>query len=151
MTVARTSHDLSRPLEYWDGRRWAPDAEAAANVVPRRAADGRPRNVNPSQVTRIGTQWVAVTKDADWWGDTIYLDVASSPTGPFRAATVLDTAVANPDANNYSANIVATSTSELVVGLSHNRWDGQRSDVYRPTLISVPITVLTTPNRVNVS
>jgi hypothetical protein len=142
LTVARTSHDLSRPLEYWDGRRWTPDPAAAANVAPTRAADGTPRTVNPSQVARVGTRWVSVTKDADWWGDRIYVDVATAATGPFRTVTVLDASVADPEENNYFADVVATTDTELVVGLSHNRWDGGRSDVYRPTFLGVPLVAL---------
>jgi len=143
VTVARTSHDLTRPLEYWDGRLWTPDPAKAASIVPTRASDGTPRTVNPTQVTHIGDHWVAVTKDGDWWGDRIYVDVATTATGPFRPATVLDASVADPTQNNYFANVVASSGTGIVVGLSHNVWDGHRSDIYRPTFIGVPISALT--------
>lgn len=143
VTVARTSHDLTRPLEYWDGARWSRDPAAAAGVAPRRAPDGIARNVNPAQVTRIGDRWVAVTKEGDWWGDRIFVDVADQPTGPFRTATVIDASEPDPDLNNYFAGVVATDGGELVIALSHNRWDGRRSDVYRPTFLTVPVRALT--------
>lgn len=139
VTVARTSHDLRRPLEYWNGRTWGRDPAAAANVAPVRAPDGAPRLVNPMQVTRVGERWIAITKDADWFGDRIYVDVAAAPTGPFRTTAVLDATPPSDAENNYFANVVAVTTDELVIGLSHNRWDGHQSDVYRPTFLQLPV------------
>ena len=142
LTVARTSHDLARPIEYWDGTAWSRDPETAANVAPRRAPDGASRSVNPSQVTRAGGACIAITKEGDWWGDRIYVDVADLPTGPFRTVAVIDADEQDPELNNYFAGVVASRNDELVVGLSHNRWDGHRSDVYRPTFESVSLAAL---------
>jgi hypothetical protein len=133
VTVARTSHDLTRPLEYWNGTSWVSDPSAAVSIAPTRAPDGAPRTVNPAQVTRVGDRWVAVTKDGDWWGKRIYVDVASRPTGPWVTVAVLDATADDRDENNYFANVVAVEGDTLLIGLSHNRWDGRHSDIYRPT------------------
>ena len=72
------------PLEYWNGSAWVADAAAAVPVIPREN-----RLVNPTQVTFDGRQFVAVTKEGDWWGDTIYLDVAPSAQGPWRTYSTI--------------------------------------------------------------
>ena len=144
VTVARTSHNLSRPLEYWNGTGWTTDAAAAANVAPTTAPDGTARAINPTQVARAGTRWIAVTKEGDWWGSRIYVDVAVSPTGPWRTVAVVDAAAPNADENTYFASIIEVdpASGSLVIGLSHNRWDGAESSVYRPTFQTVTVSTL---------
>jgi hypothetical protein len=137
VTVARTSHDLQRPLEYWDGVAWGPDPSGAVNVTPTAAPDGSPRAINPAQVTHVDGRFVAVTKEGDWWGSRIYVDVARRPQGPWTTTAVIDAAAADPAENTYFASVVASRGDELIVGLSHNRWDGGRSPVYRPTFQSI--------------
>jgi hypothetical protein len=141
VTVARTSHDLTRPLQYWDGVRWVDDPAAAVNVAPTTAPDGTARGINPTQVARIGSRWVAVTKEGDWWGSRIYVDVALHPGGPWRTAEILDATAPVDWENTYFASIVATggSTPDVTVGLSHNRWDGAQSASYRPSFQTVRV------------
>jgi hypothetical protein len=135
VTVARTSHDLQRPLRYWDGARWVADRAAAVNIAPRTAPDGTPREINPTQVAHTANRWIAATKEGDWWGSRIYLDVAQQPTGPWTTVAVLDAAARDPAENTYFASIIAASNraTDIVIGLSHNRWDGAPSTTYRPT------------------
>lgn len=154
VTVARTSHDLTAPLEYWDGARWTADASTAANVAPPVAPDGRRRDVNPSQYARVGSRWISVTKEGDWWGDRIYVDVALKPTGPWTTVQTIDVPAETPAVNNYFASIVEVTERRVVIGLSHNRWDGVQSSVYRPTFTEVqlpaaarPRSTVATPNR----
>jgi hypothetical protein len=139
VTVARTSHDLAAPLTYWDGSTWVDDPAAAASIAPTKAPDGADRTVNPTQVTRVGDRWVAVTKDADWWGNRIYIDVADRPTGPWSTVRTVSVAVEDPDENTYFASVVAVAGDEIVIGLSHNRWDGVQSSVYRPTFTDLDV------------
>ncbi len=127
---------LERP-SYWDGSTWQPDATLAAPVMPTRN-----RSVNPSQVRWTGSEFVAVTKADDWYGTTIHLDRAPAAQGPWstyariRAVPKCDPTVCN----TYFASWVPPSVSagQYVIGLSHNRWDGQVSAINRPTFFDVP-------------
>jgi hypothetical protein len=74
--VARTTHDLRAPFRYWDGTGWVADSAAAVNISPSVAPDGTARVINPTQVAHVDDHWIAVTKEGDWWGTRIYLDVA---------------------------------------------------------------------------
>jgi hypothetical protein len=68
------------------------------------------------------------------------VEQATRAVGPFRIVADL---VAAPkcavDCNTYFASWVPSpDPTRLVFGLSHNRWDGIATDVYRPTFGSVP-------------
>ena len=140
VTVARTPRgDLGGPLEYWDASGWVTDPAAAANIAPQTAPDGVPREVNPMQIARVDGRWIAVTKEGDWWGDTIYLDSAPSPAGPWTTAAMVKPEPLGPDHNTYFASIVSAVGGEVVIGLSNNEWDGHSSESYRPTFSSVPL------------
>jgi len=104
-------------------------------VVPRES-----RWLNPTQVALLDGVFVAVTKVGDWWGDTIYLDVASSPQGPW---TTYATRVIRPecdDCNTYFASIVpyGRRAHSFVVGLSGNTWEGDDLAHYTPRFLRVP-------------
>ena len=139
VTVARTSHDLQRPLRYWNGTRWVARPSAAINIAPAAAPDGTPRTINPTQFAHVDGRWIAVTKEGDWWGVRNYLDVAPHPAGPWTNVAVLDATAPDPDENTYFASIVAAEDGKVEIGLSHNRWDGARTDDYRPTFQSIPL------------
>jgi hypothetical protein len=140
VTVARTARgDLDGPLQYWDGENWVDDPSAAANVAPPTAPDGTTRAINPMQVARVGGRWIAVTKEGDWWGDTLYLDRADSPTGPWTTTTTITPEPIGPDHNTYFASLHPSADGSVMIGLSNNRWDGAHADGYRPTFMSVPL------------
>ena len=69
---------LDDPLRYWDGRAWETDPSAAVAVLPTAG-----RSINPAQIQRVGGVFVAVTKQGDWFGDTITVDQAPSAHGPW--------------------------------------------------------------------
>lgn len=114
---------------YWTGGGWSPDPAAAVPILP--TAN---RLVNASQFIRVDNNWMAITKVGDWWGDRILVERAIRATGPY--SVVLDLA-ATPkcvECNTYFASWVPSATpGQLVFGLSHNRWDGIASAVYRPS------------------
>jgi hypothetical protein len=142
LTVARVAgHDLDRAPEYWDGRDWVADPAAAADVAPHTGPDGERRTVNPSQVRRFSDAWLAVTKEGDWWGSTIYLDTAPAPAGPWTTGATLAAEPLGPTDtfNTYFASFGPSSGDSIVVGVSNNRWDGRQSDAYRPTFRDVPL------------
>lgn len=129
-------------IEYWDGLGWSTDASAAVDIAPRRAPDGSPRDVNPMQIHHRDGRWLAITKGGDWWGEYVYFDVAASPTGPWTTTAVVHAPQLSPtdETNTYFASFVPSQSSDSeVVSLSNNRWDGELSDVYRPTFFTVPL------------
>jgi hypothetical protein len=75
----------------------------------------------------------------DWWGDTIYFDRAPSPVGPWTTMGTLQPTPLGSDHNTYFASFVRSSANDIVIGLSNNVWGGHRSDSYRPTFTSVPL------------
>lgn len=136
VTVARIPRgDFAARPEYWNGRTWGDDSAAAVPVIP---CDDR--KVNPTQVAVYNGRFVAVTKEGDWWGDVIYLDVAPAPEGPWQ--TYWSTLVqAECDlCNTYFASIVPFGAVEdsFIIALSCNSWTGDDLDHYNPTFMRVP-------------
>lgn len=136
VTLARTPRgQLGAPPEYWDGSAWNTDPGAAVAVIPQ---DGR--WLNPSQVALFDGRFVAVTKVGDWWGDTIYLDVAPTPAGPWRTYGVVTIRPECERCNTYFASIVpyGSDATSYVIGVSTNTWDGDDLEHYTPTFFRVP-------------
>lgn len=129
---------LLDPLQYWDGSSWQADPARAVSVMP---DDGR--SVNPSQVRYDRGEFVAVTKVDDWFGSTIYLDRAPAAHGPWEnyaripAALRCDYRTCNSYFASWAPDPTGT-TGDYVIGLSHNRWDGQVSSINRPTFHLAP-------------
>jgi hypothetical protein len=127
-----------QPLQsptYWAGGGWSANDAAA---VPVSGATGG-RLVNPSQVQWDGRQFLAVTKDSDWFGLEVFVDRAPNPWGPW---TTYDRIVPPPKCggcNTYFASWVPWRNADgsLIIGLSHNRWNGRVSTAYRPTFLTV--------------
>jgi hypothetical protein len=148
VTVARVPRGhVDETPTYWDGAGWVTDPAAAVDVAPTAGPDGARRAVNPMQVQHVGARWIAVTKEGDWWGSRIYLDTAPAPTGPWITTAVLPAAPLASAAthNTYFASFGPTLDGRVVVALSNNRWDGRRTDDYRPTFRSVPLRRWSTP------
>jgi hypothetical protein len=131
--VPRGRFDVA--LEYWNGSAWVADPAAAVPVMPREK-----RLVNPTQVMFDGVQFIAVTKEGDWWGNTIYLDVAPSAQGPWRTYST----IAVPDecsiCNTYFASIVPWRAADgsLILGLSRNTFAGILTGLYSPRFFTAP-------------
>ncbi len=136
VTVARVPRGqlFARP-SYWSGARWQSDPGRAAPVI-----DTVGRLVNASQIVWSNNNWMSITKVGDWWGDRILIERSDRPTGPF--VVVADIAAVPKcavDCNTYFASWVPSpDPDQLIFGLSHNRWDGIATEVYRPTFSAVP-------------
>jgi len=141
--------ELDGTPQYWDGHDWVDDPVRAVNVAPTSGPDGERRVVNPMQFAYANGRWLAVTKEGDWWGTTVYLDRAARPTGPWTTASRLrPRALGDPSEHNtYFASVVAVHWWTAVVGLSNNRWDGRPSADYRPTFVTVPLAAWGRPRR----
>jgi hypothetical protein len=141
-TVARVPRGrLNREPTYWDGTKWSSLPRRAVNVAPTRGPSGEPRDVNPMQIAYGHGCWIAVTKVGDWWGDSIHLDWARTPHGPWRTATVIPATTLGPSStyNTYFASFIGRTRKARVIGLSNNRWDGAPSSAYRPTFRTLPL------------
>lgn len=135
VTVARVPLGaVFETLEYWTGATWSPHRARAVPVIPRSG-----RFSNPTQITHRNGRWLAVTKLDDWWGSEVVIESAIHPTGPY---VEVERRRVSPkcaeDCNTYFSSWIEGQNSGgpndlLIVSLSHNRWDGEASHVYRPT------------------
>ncbi|HSB88115.1 MAG TPA: hypothetical protein VLD86_17510, partial [Ilumatobacteraceae bacterium] len=83
--------------------------------------------------------FLAVTKQGDWFGDTITVDASPSAHGPWTPVTTVRAVPLCADCNTYFASFIAapSRSGQIVVGLSNNTWSGELSTWYRPTILSV--------------
>jgi hypothetical protein len=119
---------------YWMGRGWSADPSAAVPIL-----ETANRMVNASQFLRVSNVWMAITKVGDWWGDRILIERAERAVGPYSlVASIPATPKCAIDCNTYFASWVPSPfPGQLIFGLSHNRWDGIATEVYRPTFGAV--------------
>jgi len=128
-------------LAYFDGSGWVADPTVAAPL----SFPGE-RVVNPVSVQYLGGQFVAASKEGDWWGSTIYIDTAPTAVGPWSTATTVVPAVQCEQCNTYFASLMPWRgpSGELVIGLSNNAWDMRKVAfpnpwIYRPSFLGVRI------------
>lgn len=130
----RRGQVLDRPT-YWDGTSWQSDPRRARSVSPTGGA------IAPSQVRWDGDEFVAVTKDGDWFGDTILFSRAPNAHGPWTTYARVP-AVPKCDrtvCNTYFASWIPLTDARGfdVIGLSHNVWGGRLSWVNRPSYLAI--------------
>jgi hypothetical protein len=135
MTVARVPKGrFDQPMRYWNGSGWVAGAANAVNVVPPN------RLVSASQIYRTAPgKFVAITKVGDWFGETIELDVASSPQGPFRTVRTIATGQRCGDCNTYFPVLLPFGVPDgrWILGISNNRFSGTDLSRYDPTFFAV--------------
>jgi len=135
VTVARVPRgELLASPAYWTGSGWRADPAGAVPIMD------ASRLANASQFTYVNQQWMAITKVGDWWGDRVVVEHSFHAVGPYNlvAEWVPPTKCA-ADCNNYFASWIPSDIpGQLVHGLSHNRWDGIATEVYRPTFGTFP-------------
>ncbi len=127
------------PLEYFGDGVWHAD-EAAAE--PLHFSGNRP--INPVSIQRFGHTFVSVSKEGDWWGTTVYVDIAPSPIGPWKTIVKMWPATKCVDCNTYFASLMPwrQDNGSLVVALSNNAWDMRRDAfdnpwIYRSSFIEI--------------
>jgi hypothetical protein len=99
------------------------------------------RLINPSQVVFDGSRFVAVTKEGDWWGTKVLVDVAPAAQGPWRTVAEYTSIPLCADCTTYFASIVAYREPgrPMIVGISNNTWQGFSNPYYRPTFLEVTV------------
>ncbi|MCU1392619.1 MAG: hypothetical protein JWM34_1047 [Ilumatobacteraceae bacterium] len=103
--------------EYRSGDGWTGDASQATPILQRYWAE------NPMEPRYMNGQWVAATKIDGYWGDSLAIDVANDPWGPWT--TVEQRGISprggDPLMNTYNAYLMPwTSGGSLVVSVSEN-------------------------------
>lgn len=130
--IPRGRFDL--PLSYWNGRSWSANPTAAANIAP------GGRLVSASQIYRTAPgKYVAITKVGDWFGETIEIDIASAPQGPFRTVRTIATGKRCGDCNTYFPSKLPydASNGQWIIGLSNNRFGPVDLSRYDPTFFAI--------------
>lgn len=126
--------------EYWTGSAWSPRRDAARPITNRGSL------ANPMQVRRMGGAYVGVTKVDDWWGDSVVIDVARSPEGPFVTITTAKVAPACDRCNTYFAQLLpwTDANGSLLITISNNAWNMKRDafphpERYRPSVLAIAL------------
>lgn len=120
--------------EYWTRHNWSRSKTNAEPIIERSR-----RIANPTQIILKNGRWLAITKIDDWFGSDIVIESAIHPTGPYTEIERRTGALkCTPDCNSYFSSWIdgqnlGDPNAPLIVSLSHNRWDGLPSEVYRPT------------------
>ncbi|MFK7919568.1 MAG: hypothetical protein AB8G14_15945 [Ilumatobacter sp.] len=135
---------------YWNGSAWSADSSAAVAVIPRSG-----RFASPTQIIEKNGRWMAVTKLDDWWGQFVVVESARHPTGPYevveqRRVSPKCSPGCNTDFSSWiDGQNLGGPNDLLIMSLSHNRWDGEPSSVYRPSydLVAPPPDQPTTARR----
>jgi hypothetical protein len=112
--------EFDAPLQYYGDGRWQSD-EAAAEPLEFPGD----RAINPVSIQRLGNTFVSVSKEGDWWGTTIYVDIAPTSTGPWTTITTVTPTTKCADCNTYYASLMPWRqvNGSLVVAISNNAWD----------------------------
>ena len=136
VTVARVPAGRIFDLpSYWTGSGWSTSRSHAASVVTPKG-----QWTMPSQFLHKNGRWLAITKIDDWFGTDIVIESAVHPAGPYveierrRARAKCD----HTECNTYFSSWIDGQNlggphDVLIASLSHNRWNGEPSWVYRPT------------------
>jgi hypothetical protein len=120
--------------EYWTGDAWSRSKSNAEPIIERSG-----RFANPTQFVLKNGRWLALTKIDDWFGSEIVIESAIHPIGPYfeverRTAARKCVAECNTYFSSWiDAQNLGRPNDPLIISLSHNRWDGLPSHVYRPT------------------
>jgi hypothetical protein len=112
--------EFDAPLEYFGHGRWQTTAAAAEPIdFP------GTRAINPVSIQRFGNTFVATSKEGDWWGTTIYVDIARAPTGPWKTIATITPRSKCAGCDTYYASLMPwrQTNGSLVIALSNNAWD----------------------------
>ena len=110
-------------LEYRTADGWTYDAAGAQPITQRYWAE------NPTQPRYLAGQWVAVTKVNGYWGESLAVDVANDPWGPWTNVETrgIGPRGGDPVMNTYHAHLLPWLDGDsLVVSISQNARNMQR-------------------------
>ncbi|MCU1401572.1 MAG: hypothetical protein JWN62_4681 [Acidimicrobiales bacterium] len=116
--------------EYRSGDTWTSDESQATPIVERYWAE------NPMEPRYMNGQWVAATKIDGYWGDSLSIDVANDPWGPWTTVDRrgISPRGGDPLMNTYNAYLMPwLSGGSLVVSVSENARNMLRDAWPRPS------------------
>lgn len=139
---------LTESPEYRTANGWSTDPGAAVPIVDRFFVE------NPMQPRFSAGQWVSATAVDGYWGDSIVVDVAEHPWGPWHTVHYADLRPRNddPKMNTYHAHVLPwrDGYGSVLISVSNNARNMRRDawyspHRYRPTFLHVPYTATPTP------
>jgi hypothetical protein len=127
--------------QYWNGVTWSSMRQYAEPIMTRGEL------ANPMQVRRVGDMFVSVTKIDDWWDNTVAVDIARSPQGPWTSVTTMEVpTMCGKKCNTYFAELLPWTDADgsLLIVISNNAWDMDHDAfaeplLYRPGVLTVPV------------
>jgi hypothetical protein len=107
---------LDAAPSYWTPTGWSSDPASAEPIAERGWTE------NPMQPRWLDGRWVAATKVDGYWGDTLSIDVAPAPWGPWTSAEARPLAGDSALTNAYHAQLLpwADTDGGLIVTYSRN-------------------------------
>lgn len=141
--VARVARGRFRgSYQFWDGDSWNSDGSKARPVMN----GGPARHINPPSVRRFGDVYVNASKEGDWWGSHLYIDVARRPQGPWTEVRAIPLPADHGSETTYGAWIMPwldPSNGKMVIGHSNFVWTPSRAlrdgRLYRVSFLNVAI------------
>jgi hypothetical protein len=87
----------------------------------------------------VGNRWISVTKDWDWFGTAITIDVAARPQGPFTTVRTIATPAKCDACNTYFPSLLPFPASDgsWIMGLSNNVFGALDLARYHPTFFAL--------------
>ena len=134
--------------EYRTADGWSANQADAVPIVDRFFVE------NPMQPRFSDGQWVSTTAVDGYWGDSIAIDVADQPWGPWHTVRYdhLRPRNGDPKMNTYHAHVLPwrDGYGSVLVSVSNNARNMRRDawyspQRYRPTFLHVPFTPTPTP------
>ena len=132
-------------VEYRTADGWTYDAAAAVPITQRYWAE------NPMQPRYLNGQWVSVTKVNGYWGDSLSVDVANDPWGPWTTtqSSGLSPRGGDPLMNTYHAYLMpwldggglSVSISQNARNMERDAWPNParyRLAFFRSALVAPP-------------
>ncbi len=127
--------------EYRTADGWSPNRVDAVPIVKRFYVE------NPMQPRYLDGQWVSATDVDGYWGDSLAIDVAPQPWGPWTTVQYgpLLPRGGDPKMNTYHAHLLPwrDGYGSILIAVSNNARDMVRDAYptpyrYRPQIFSVP-------------
>lgn len=128
---------------YWDGHRWQPDPDRAAELIPAEGGVSQTLSVFPKN-----GRWYALSKRDEFLGSDLTVWTAPGPTGPFTASEPL----ANLPSESASGQLrymplahpdLLPDDDSVLVSYSRNNTDVGKvmanPFLYRPSFLRVPL------------
>ncbi len=132
--------------EYYTGDGWSADSWRAVPIdFPGERA------INPASIQNIDGTFVSVSKEGDWWGTTIYVDIAPAATGPWTTVASLEPPTKCTACNTYYASLMPWRQPDgaLVVALSNNAWDMRHVAYPKPWIYRNSFFAIVLPRQVS--